>query len=161
MKDNWIKIIDPNYINAEMIGPVGAEVVVTIEDIDERDAFNPRTNKTEKVMALICPEYKPAAVRLNKTNRKTLFRLFGNRDPKECIGEQIVLYVENVSVGGNQTTGIRIKEYSALVCEECGAKLKAAAGKQPSELAEISKRNTGKVLCLDCMKKAKEAENNG
>ena len=42
MKDTWIKIIDPNYVNAEMIGPVGAEVVVTIEDIDERDAFNPK-----------------------------------------------------------------------------------------------------------------------
>lgn len=157
MKDTWIKIIDPNYVNAEMIGPVGAEVVVTIEDIDERDAFNPKTNKTEKVMALICPEFAPAAVRLNKTNRKTLFRLFGNRDPKECIGEKIVLFVENVSVGGNQTTGIRIKEYNGTKCSDCGKTIKAAAGKQPSELIEISMRNTGRALCLDCMRKAKEA----
>lgn len=160
MKDNWIKIIDPNYINAEMIGPVGSEAVVTIEDIDEKEAFNPRTNKAEKVMALICPEFKPAMVRLNKTNRKMLFRLFGNKDPKECIGEKIVLYVENVSVGGNMTTGIRIKEYAGFKCEECGQTIKMAAGKQPSELVEISKRNTGRTLCLDCMRKAKEAMTN-
>ena len=49
---------------------------------------------------------------------------------------------------------------SIYICEECGTELKPAAGKQPSELAEISKRNTGRILCLVCMKKAKE-EGNG
>ena len=34
MIETWEKIIDPNFINAELIGPVGAERIVTIKDID-------------------------------------------------------------------------------------------------------------------------------
>ena len=42
MIDSWEKIIDPNFINAELIGPVGAERVVTIKDIEYLEAFNQR-----------------------------------------------------------------------------------------------------------------------
>ena len=41
----------------------------------------------------------------------------------------------------------------------CGALIKPAAGRTIEELAEISKRNTGRVLCVSCMKKAKEEQN--
>ena len=34
---SWEKVIDPNFINAELIGDVGAERVVTIKDIDLAD----------------------------------------------------------------------------------------------------------------------------
>ena len=43
MIDTWEKIIDPNFINAELIGEVGDERTVTITDIDFKEAFDPRT----------------------------------------------------------------------------------------------------------------------
>ena len=156
MLDSWEKILDPNFINAELIGPVGSERVVTIKDIDFRETFNQKTQAKEKKQSLILEECKPMV--LNKTNTKTLIKLFGSDSPQQCIGRKIVLYVVNVKVGKELTTGIRIKEHSEVKCESCGAELKPAAGKSVEELIEISKRNTGRVLCVACMKKAKEEQ---
>lgn len=156
MLDTWEKILDPNFINAELIGPPGAEKVVTIKDIDFREAFNQKTNAKESKQSLILEECKPLI--LNKTNTKSLIKLFGSDKPAMCVGRKIVLYVVNVKVGGKPTTGIRIKEYEEIKCEECGSVVKAVQGHTAEEVAEISKRNTGRVLCLACMKKAKEAQ---
>ena len=162
MIDTWEKIIDPNFINAELIGPVGAERVVTIKDIDYAEAFNQKTNSKEQRQSLFFNECKPMI--LNKTNAKTLKKLFSPNedDPKKCIGQKIVLYVVSVKVGGQQTTGIRIKEYSEEKCADCGQAILPKAGKTVAELIDISKRNCGRQLCLSCMQKVaaeKGAEN--
>ena len=153
MIDTWEKIIDPNFISAEIIGDVGAERVVTITDIDFREAFDQKRNSKEQKQSLILKECKPMI--LNKTNAKMLRKLFGE-DPRSCVGKKIVLYVTEVKVGGKPTTGIRIKEYSEVKCEACGNTILPIRGRGVDALVEISKRNTGKVLCLACMKKVKE-----
>ena len=158
MIETWEKVLDPNFINAELIGPVGSERIVTIKDIDFRETFDQKKNAKEMKQSLILEECKPMI--LNKTNTKSLIKLFGSREPAACVGKKIVLYVTDVKVGKTMTTGIRIREYSETKCEECGQSLRPAAGKSIDELIDISKRNTGRVLCLDCMKKAKEAINN-
>ena len=43
MIESWEKIIDPNFINAELIGSEGAEKVVTIKDIDFAECYDERT----------------------------------------------------------------------------------------------------------------------
>lgn len=150
MIETWEKVINPNFLNAEIIGDVGAETVATITDIERSEAFNPRTSKADEVICLFTAEHKPLI--LNKTNRKTLKRLFGAAEPSACVGKKIILYVEPVSVGGRPTTGIRIKEYSETLCESCGKPIQATRRNSVSEIVEISKRNTGKVLCVSCMK---------
>lgn len=154
MIDTFMKIIDPNFINAELIGEPGAYIVVTIKDIDYREAFNKKTNSTEMRQALIFEgDTKPLL--LNKTNAKTLKRLFSpNEDkPENCVGHQVELYVERTKVGRELTTGIRIREHQGIFCEECGTEIRPVSGKTPAQIAEISKRNTGKVLCINCMRK--------
>ena len=157
MIESWEKILDPNFINAELIGPVGSERVVTIKDIDYRETYNQRKKAKEQKQCLILEECKPMV--LNKTNTKTLIRLFGSENPAACVGQKIVLYVADVPVAGDMTTGIRIREHSESKCDECGKIIKPAAGKSVAELIDISKRNTGRTLCLECMKKAKEKMN--
>ena len=93
MLDTWEKILDPNFINAELIGPIGSERVVTIKDIDFREAYNNRTNTKEKKQALILEECKPML--LNKTNIRTLIKLFGSDKPALCVGKKIVLFSVN------------------------------------------------------------------
>lgn len=158
MIDTWERIINPNFLNAELIGDVGAEETVTIEDIESTMAFNPSARKEEPVICLYTKEHKPMI--LNKTNRKTLKRLFGSADPAACKGKKITLYVVSLNVGGNQTIGIRIKEYSEILCEECGKPLTATRSMSVAKLAEYSKTNTGRTLCLNCMKKLKEEQTN-
>lgn len=162
MIESWEKIIDPNFINAELIGEVGAEKVVTIKDIDFMECFDSRSNSKISKQAVAFEECKPMI--LNKTNAKMLKKLFSpnDDDPKLCIGHKVVLYVVSVKVGGKQTTGIRIKEYSEEKCADCGKAILPAAGKSVAELIEISKRNCGRQLCLACMQKvAEEEKNNG
>lgn len=158
MIDTWERIINPNFLNAELIGDVGAEETVTITDIEQATAFNPSSRKEEEVICLYTNEHKPMI--LNKTNRKTLRRLFGSADPAACVGKQITLYVVSLNVGGKQTIGIRIKEHSEVKCEECGKTIKAMRQHSVADLVEISRRNTGRTLCVDCMKRFKEENNN-
>lgn len=153
MIDTWEKIIDPNFINAELIGPVGAERVVTIKDIDFAEAYNQKTNGKEQKQSLFFEECKPLI--LNKTNSKKLKELFDpyGTDPRKCIGQQVTLYVVNCKVGKNQTTGIRIKEASQERCSDCGQLIRATSTKTVAELVDISMRNCGRKLCLSCMQK--------
>jgi len=157
MLDSWEKIIDPNFINAELIGEVGTEKVVTIKDIDYRECFDQKTNSKIQKMSLIFEECKPMV--LNKTNSKTLKKLFSpnSDEPQNCIGHKVTLYVVGLHVGGKSTTGIRIKEFSEEKCPVCGKVILPYAGKTVSEIKEISQRNLGKVMCGECMsKQAKE-----
>ena len=160
MIESFEKIIDPNFINAELLGSVGTERVVTIKDFDYMECFDSRTNSKIKKQAVSFEECKPMI--LNKTNAKTLKKLFSpnDDDPKLCVGHKVVLYVIACKVGGKETTGIRIKEYSEEKCADCGQAILPKAGKTVAELIDISKRNCGRQLCLACMQKAaKEKEN--
>ena len=153
MIETWEKILDPNFINAELIGPPDSERVVTIKDVDFREAYDMKTNTKSMKQTLILEECKPLI--LNKTNRKTLLRIFGKEDPRFCVGHKIVLYVIATKVGGKPTTGIRIKEYTEMKCDMCGDVISPAAGRTVDQIVEISMRNTGKRLCLKCMRKEK------
>lgn len=159
MIESWEKIIDPNFINAELIGEVGTEKVVTIKDIDYMECFDSKSKSKIQKQAVSFEECKPMI--LNKTNAKMLKKLFSpnDDDPKLCIGHKIVLYVVSVRVGGQDTTGIRIKEYSEEKCVDCGKAILPKAGKTVAELIEISTRNCGRQLCLACMQKAAKEKN--
>lgn len=154
MIDSFEKIIDPNFINAELLGSVGAERVVTIKDIDYMECFDSKTKNKVQKQAVSFEECKPMI--LNKTNARMLKKLFSpdDDDPRLCIGHKITLYVVSVKVGGQETTGIRIKEYSEEKCADCKKAILPKAGKTVAELIDISKRNCGRQLCLACMQKA-------
>lgn len=151
--DSWEKIIDPNFINAELLGDVGAEKVVTIKDIDFMECYDNKAKAKIQKQAVSFDECKPMI--LNKTNAKTLKKLFSpnDDDPKKCVGHKVVLYVVSVKVAGQETTGIRIKEYSEEKCSDCGQAILPKAGKSVADLIDISKRNCGRQLCLSCMQK--------
>ena len=157
--ESWEKIIDPNFINAELIGEVGAEKVVTIKDIDMAECYDEQNKGKVQKEAVFFEECLPLV--LNKTNAKTLKRLFSpNSDnPADAFGHKVILKVETVKAFGKVTTGIRIKEFSEEKCPICGEVILPYAGKTVQEIKEISKRNLGSVMCGECMKiKAKETK---
>lgn len=160
MIDSWEKIIDPNFINAELIGEVGTEKVVTIKNIDYKECFDQKTSSKVQKMSLEFEECKPMV--LNKTNAKALKKIFSpnSDEPRKCIGHKVALYVVALNVAGKETTGIRIREFSEEPCPVCGKVIVPASGKTVEQIKEISKRNLGTVMCADCMKKkAKESKN--
>lgn len=156
--ESWEKILDPNFINAELIGEVGTERVVTIKDVEYREAYDEKKQTKVTKISLGLEECKPLI--LNKTNIKSIRRIFGTDEVSACIGHKIVLYVVAVKVAGKATTGIRIKEYSEVKCESCGKTILPTSTHSVAELIDISTRNCAKRLCVACMKKFKEENNN-
>lgn len=159
MLESWEKVIDNNFISSEMIGTEGAEKVVTITDIDFAECYDEQSKQKVKKQAVFFQECKPLI--LNKTNAKTLKRLFSpnSDDPRDCVGHRIVLKVEKVKAFGKTTDAIRIKEFSEEKCPVCGKVILPYAGKTVEQIKEISKRNLGKVMCGECMKNnAKESK---
>lgn len=150
--ESWEKIIDPNFINAELIGDIGAEKVVTIKDIDMAECYDEGTKQKLQKQTVFFEECKPMV--LNKTNAKTLKRLFSpnSDDPRNAFGHRVILKVEEVKAFGKKTTGIRIKEFSEEKCPICGKVILPYAGKTVAEIKEISQRNLGQVMCGACMK---------
>ena len=154
MIDTFMKIVDPNFVSAELIGGPGSFAVATIKDIEWMEAFNQKTNSKEQRQALIFEgDMKPLI--LNKTNAKTLKRLFSPDEdkPQNCVGKTVELYVVETKVGRQNTTGIRIREHVGVKCESCGKEIRPTATRTVDQLVEISKRNTGKVMCISCMQK--------
>lgn len=160
MLPSWEKIIDPNFINSELIGTTGAEKVVTIKDIDFAECYDEQSKKKVQKQTVFFEECKPLV--LNKTNAKALKKLFSpNSDnPSDCIGHKVILKVESIKAFGKMQDAIRIKEFSEVKCEECGNVIFPVSGKSVAELMEISKRNCNKILCVSCMRKEKEKKEN-
>lgn len=157
---DWIKIIDPNHLSAEVLGSTGTEKVVTIKEIKEDECFDNKTNtKTSKYCVFFVEDIVPLI--LNKTNAKTLKRLFSpnSDDVTKCYGHKIILKVEDVKFGRNMTTGIRIKEYSEEKCPLCGDVIVPYAGKTVEEIKSISQNHYGEIMCGKCMRnKVKEGK---
>lgn len=156
MLDSWVKILDPNFINAELIGTEGAELVVTIKDIDFAECYDEGTKQKVKKQTVFFEETKPLV--LNKTNTKTLKKLFSpNSDnPADAVGHKIILKVEKVKAFGKTVDAIRIKEFSETKCADCGKVILPWAGHSVAEIIEMGNKNCGRALCVDCMKKEKE-----
>lgn len=160
MLESWEKVIDPNFISAELIGTSGAEKVVTITNIDFAECYDEQKKQKVQKQTVFFAECKPLV--LNKTNAKMLKKLFSpNSDsPSDCVGHKVILAVESIKAFGKQTDAVRIKEYSETKCEGCGKAILPMSGKSVADLVEISKRNCNKVLCVACMKKFKEENKN-
>ena len=157
MIDSWEKIIDPNFLSAEIIGEAGAEKVVTIKDIDFAECYDEKTKQKVQKQSVFFEETKPLV--LNKTNSKKLKKLFSpNSDkPRDAIGHKVVLKVERIKAFGKEVDAIRIQEYSEEKCPVCGKAILPYAGKSVAQIKEISQRNLGEIMCGECMKqKAKE-----
>lgn len=137
---------------------------LTIKSIGEEEMYDAETGGKKKGLAVHFEE-KELPMVLNVTNADTIAAVVGSDKLADWIGRKIIVGTSKIKAFGKYHDAIRVRsdrpDEKLYTCEDCGAILKAAAGKQPSELAEISKRNTGRILCLSCMKKAKEALANG
>lgn len=136
---------------------------LTIKSVGEEEMYDADTGGKKKALAMRFEEMDLPMV-LNVTNSETIAAVVGSDRLADWIGHKIIVGTSKVKAFGKIHDAIRVRpdkpDNREYLCEDCGIVIKPAAGKQPSELAEISKRNTGRVLCVACMKKVKEAQAN-
>lgn len=135
---------------------------LTISQIGEEEMYDAETGGKKKGLVMHFEEEDLPMV-LNVTNAETIAEVTGTDKLAEWIGRKIIVGTSKIKAFGKVHNAIRVRpdkpDETIYVCEDCGQVVKPAAGKQPSELVEISKRNTGRALCLGCMKKVKEESN--
>lgn len=135
---------------------------LTIKSVGEEEMYDADSGGKKKALAMRFEELDLPMV-LNVTNSETIAGVVGSDRLADWIGKKIIVGTSKVKAFGKIHDAIRVRpdkpDQTEYICEECGSIIKAAAGKQPSQLAEISSRNTGRVLCLACMRKVKEEQN--
>lgn len=159
---HWKKLTNPDYLGAYAFDP-GEVKIVTIRNVNTEIVQNQTGNKEECIVAHFTDaDVKPLI--LNKTNCKTIEKLYGTAYIEEWAGKKIQLQVKKVSAFGDVVDAVRVMNSmpgNDLICEECHKIIKPAAGKSAQQVADMTKEHTGKILCLECQRKYKEENNNG
>lgn len=160
---------EADYMGAIDIA-AGTEPVLTIRNLYKGEITLSKGKEVKGVITFAedrvpgINEVRPLV--LNKTNWKTLKKLFGEVSAK-LEGKQIQLYlqpgVRNPGTG-EKGNGIRIREqipdgkaYEPPKCEKCGKVIIGTSGFTPEQLFSASRQKYGKGLCIECGKKAKAA----
>ena len=160
---------DADYLGAIDFAP-NAEPVLTIDALYNGEITLSQGKQKKKVITFVeervpgINEVRPLV--LNRTNWKTLKKLFGEMTAATLKGKKIQLYLQSgVRNPGTKEigSGIRIRDkiptagakYLAPKCEECGRDITGLGSFTPEQIAQKNKERYGKRLCVECGKKRK------
>lgn len=157
-KTHWKKLENPDYLGAYALQP-NQDLIVQIKSVGQEEVYNPSSNKKETCTVANFTDTNVKPMILNVTNCKTISKLYDTPYIEDWVGKYIAVYIAKVKAFGEQVEALRIRNkvptIEKIVCVDCNMEIRPASSKTPKELAEISKRNCGRVLCLECMKKEK------
>lgn len=160
---------DADYLGVIDFAP-NAEPVLTIDALYNGEITLSQGKQKKKVITFVeervpgINEVRPLV--LNRTNWKTLKKLFGEMTAATLKGKKIQLYLQSgVRNPGTKEigSGIRIRDkiptagakYVAPKCEECGKDITGLGSFTPEQIAQKNKERYGKCLCVECGKKRK------
>lgn len=164
-KTHWKKLENPNYLGSYALEP-GKDLVVQIKSVAQEEVYNPTNQKKETcTVAHFVEPVKPMI--LNVTNCKTISKLYSTPYIEDWAGKYISIYIAKVNAFGEKVDALRIRTKAPTIetftCSDCKKRIADTVQKTAKELAEISKRNCGRVLCISCMqiekKKMEESKN--
>ena len=159
---HWKKLINPDYLGAYSLDP-GQDMVLTIRQVKKEMVTGADGTKEECIVCYWQEAQKPMI--LNVTNCKMISKLLKTPYIEHWAGHRIQIGAEMVSAFGEKVEALRVRkalpEESKVACEECGQFIQPAFNMSAAQLAAYTKKKYGKILCAECAKEKKEAENNG
>lgn len=160
-KTHWKKYTNPNYLGAYAFQP-GEEKTVTIKEV-KREAVQNQSGTEECTVAHFVEDVKPLI--LNKTNCKTISKVWGTPYIEDWSGRKITLKVKKISAFGEVVDAVRVSpdrpQEEKIICEDCRKVIEPVRGKTPLEIITTTSAKYGVKICLDCAKKRKENVTNG
>ena len=105
MKTHWKKTFNPDYIGAYVLEP-GEEKTVTITKVVNEMVVGQNGKKEECTVAYLQNE-KPFI--LNRTNCKTITKLYDTPYIEEWSGKSVIIYADKVNAFGEQVEALRIR----------------------------------------------------
>jgi hypothetical protein len=157
---HWKKLTNPDYLGAYALQP-GEDLIATIKEVTQADVIGTGGKKESKTVVVFEEKgIKPMV--LNRTNSKTITKLFKTPYIEQWKGKKIQIYIEHdIQAFGETVDGIRVRPFlpkeEKPICSACKQEIQAFKGRSPQALAAYTQRQYGKILCSACA--LKEAEN--
>lgn len=157
---HWKKLTNPDYLGAYALQP-GEDLIVTIKNVTQGDVIGTGGKKESKTVVVFEEKgIKPMV--LNRTNSKTITKLFKTPYIEQWKGKKIQIYIEHdIQAFGETVDGIRVRPFlpkeDKPICSACKQEIQAFNGRSPQALASYTQQKYGKVLCSACA--TKEADN--
>ena len=158
MPTHWKKLTNPNYLGAYAFEQ-GEEKTGTIDHVVSESVMN-ADGKSEECIVAHFKEKDLKPLILNKTNCKTISKLYNTPYIENWAGKKITLCVKQVKAFGDITDAVRVKnkvtetKTQDIKCESCGKVIKGMGQYGPEFVANKNKERYGKCLCIECGKKA-------
>lgn len=161
-KTHWKALTNPNYLGSYSFED-GKDIIGTIKVVRNELVTGEGGRKEECTICHFVEPLKPMI--LNKTNMKTIAKLFKTPYVEEWAGQKIQIYVDpKVKFGKEITGGLRVRDKiikvdnTCVKCEECGKDIQPRSGMTSLQFAEYTKVNCGKAVCYDCAIKVAAAK---
>jgi hypothetical protein len=159
---HWKKLTNPDYLGAYALQP-GEDLIATIKDVTQADVTGTGGKKEVKTV-VVFEEKGVKPMVLNRTNSKTITKLFKTPYIEQWKGKKIQIYIEHdIQAFGETVDGIRVRPFlpkeEKPICSACKQEIQAFNGRSPQALASYTQQKYGKILCSACA--TKEADNGG
>ena len=157
---HWKKLTNPDFIGAYAFEH-GEEKTATIKDV--RQDMVPGADGKKEMCTIVYFKEDLKPLILNRTNAKTITKLYQTGFIDEWVGKRITMVVKNVRAFGETVEAIRIKneiprtgKAAPVICSDCGKPVSAIGNYSAEDIARINKGRFGVVLCGECSKKRSE-----
>jgi len=160
---HWKNLANYDYLGAYSLKN-GKDKIVTIKEIKQELVTGNGGRKENCIVAHFSDEEKPMI--LNKTNCKTIQKVYSTPLVEEWVGKKIVLFASTTSLAGETVECLRIRPYPPVAdkpapkCTDCGCDI-TGVGKMTAESTAIyTEKKYGAKLCAKCATRraAEEAE---
>ena len=160
MKTHWKKTTNPNYLGSWDFQP-GEIKVLTIKNVVIDKVFNQQENKEKEcTVAHFTEKEKPLI--LNKTNMKTITKLYGSPYIEDWSNKKIALHTEKVKAFGKIEDAVRVKselpKTETVKCHDCGKDIAPFKNYTAQQIAGMSTEKYGVPVCVACGERRKESE---
>ena len=158
---HWKKMTNPNYLGAYAFEQ-GEEKTGTIDQV-RQEMVTGADGKSEECIICYFRERDLKPLILNKTNCKTIEKIYSTPYIENWAGKRITMCVKQVKAFGDITDAVRIKNKVSgekvpdIKCESCGKVIKGMGQYGPEFVAQKNRERYGKCLCIECGKKEQEA----
>lgn len=162
-KTHWKKIVsDPNYLG-EADFQDGEEKVLTVDYVNVSETVTTAEGKSQKAVL----HFKERGIKpmiLNVAKSKSIAKVAKSKYVEDWAGVRVQLYIDdNVRAFGDIVSAVRVRPFpprvrtaEELMCADCGETIKGNDKYTASQIAILSQRKHGLMLCLQCAKKRTE-----
>lgn len=154
-KTHWKSLTNPNYLGGYSI-PQGQDIIVTIDYVKREEIIGAGGKKEFEVVAHLKDGVLPFI--LNKTNMKTIQKLYKSPYIEDWSGRAIQIYFDPAIKFGRETVGgLRVRDFVPkqqkslpLICADCGKTIEKYRDMPAEQVAKIAYEKYGKPLCVAC-----------